>query len=89
MQDQRGAAVAILGSGTPSLPNIFIWNLGQFQLLTGVPSETQPGVEPPSVLVFDSIQARYAAGRDDAREMLDECGKVLFASVGAVVCERP
>ncbi len=86
MNDQKGASQAILNSGTPSLPYEFIWNLSQFQLLTGIPLESKPGVDAPSVLVYDSIHARVATGIDDARELLPFCDLVLYSSVNAVVC---
>ena len=87
MADQVAAARAILDSETPSLPNTFIWHLGQFQLLTGIPTETKPGVAPPTVEIYDSIRARVDTGIDDARELTGTCGTVLFSSPNAVVCK--
>jgi hypothetical protein len=84
--DQVAAAAALKEAGTPSLPNTFIWHLAQLQILSGIPSETKPGVGKPTVLVFDSIRARNDFGIDDARAFEDECPTVLFASQGVLIC---
>ncbi len=84
--EQQSGTQAIIDSGTPSIPNVWIWNLAQFQILTGIPSETKPGVAKPTVQVFDSIRARTDHGVDDARAFLDECSTVLYASQSVVVC---
>ena len=84
--EQVEGAHAIVDSGTPSIPNVWIWNLAQFQILTGIPSETKPGVAKPTVQVFDSIRARTDHGVDEARAFLDECSTVLYASQSVVVC---
>lgn len=86
MAEQEAAARAIIASGTPSIPNEWIWNLAQFQLLTGLPSETKPGVGAPTIKVFDSIRARSDHGADDARAFLGECAEVLLEAPSAVVC---
>ena len=85
--EQQAGSQAIIDSGTPSIPSVWIWNLAQFQILTGIPSETRPGVAKPTVQVFDSIRARTDHGVDDARAFLDECSTVLYASQSVVVCQ--
>jgi hypothetical protein len=87
--EQRGAAAAISASATPSLPMEWIWNLAQFQILTGIPAETKPDVEPPTIEVFDSIRARVDFGVDDARAFIPQCDQVLYSSQSSVVCARP
>ena len=84
--EQVEGAQAIVDSETPSIPIDWIWNLAQFQILTGIPSETKPDVAKPTVQVFDSIRARTDNGVDDARSFLDECSTVLYSSQSVVVC---
>ena len=36
--EQAEGARAIVDSGTPAIPIVWIWNLAQFQILTGIPS---------------------------------------------------
>jgi hypothetical protein len=84
--EQQAGAQAIVDSGTPAIPIVWIWNLAQFQILTGIPAETKPGVAKPTVQVFDSIRARTDHGVDDARAFLGECSEVLYESQSVVVC---
>jgi hypothetical protein len=84
--EQVAGAAAIADSGTPSIPNVWIWHLASLQTLSGVPSETKPGVARPTIQVFDSIRARTDNGVDDARSFLNECATVLYSSRSVVVC---
>ena len=86
LTEQRAASAVIRDSGTPSLPMEWIWNLAQFQILADVPSQTNPDVDPPTVLVFDSIRARTDYGVDDARVFTQTCDQVLFESQAVVIC---
>jgi len=86
LSEQVAAGEVLKESGTPSLPKSLIWHLGQLQLLTGIPSETRPGVGKPTVLVFDSIRARTEFGIYDARMFSGECSVVLYESPSVLVC---
>lgn len=88
MAEQEEAAEAIVQSGTPSLPYEFMGHLAHFQLLTGIPSVTKPDSPEPTIRVLDSIRARIFLGKDDARELVEECGPVLYSSQAALIC-RP
>ena len=86
LADQVAAADALTSSGTPSLPHESMWHLSHLQLLSGIPSEDKPGIEKPTVRVFDSIRARVEYAVDDARAFEGECPSVIFASRGVLVC---
>jgi hypothetical protein len=86
LAEQRAASAVIRDSDTPSLPMDWIWNLAQFQILADIPSQTNPDVDPPTVLVFDSIRARTDYGVDDARIFTQTCDQVLFESQAVVIC---
>ena len=88
LEEQRASAQVIQDSSTPSLPMEWIWNLAQFQILSGVPSETKPGIGAPTVSVYDSIRARVDYGVDDARAFIPSCPEVLYSSQSSVVCSR-
>jgi hypothetical protein len=88
LEEQRGAAQALKDSGTPSLPTVGTWNLASLQILSGVPSDTKPGVGEPTVLVFDSIRARLERHTDDARAFTDECATPLYSSQAVLICAR-
>jgi len=89
LQEQVGASQILLEQRVGSLPMYWIWNLAEFQLLTGIPSETKPDAPAPSLEVLTSIRARTDTGFDDARKLEQaNCSEVLYSSATVVIC-RP